>query len=69
MEDALLETTGRLCTENAVLWPLTAVDVSLGVVIANGFFFGNIICIAGEPCAFCRREVCALLTGTVRGLR
>jgi hypothetical protein len=67
--DALLETAGRFCTENSVLWPLTAVDVSLGVVIADGFFFGNVVCVAGDPRAFGRREVCALCAGAGSELR
>lgn len=67
--DALLETAGRFCTENPVLWPLTAVHVSLRVVIADSFFFGNIVCVAGDPRAFCRREVRALWAGTGSELR
>jgi hypothetical protein len=61
--NALLKTAGRFRTEDPILRPLTAVDVPLRVVIADRFFFWDIICVAGDPRAFCRLEVLALWAG------
>jgi hypothetical protein len=58
-----LKTAGRFRTEDPILRPLTAVDVPLRVVIADRFFFWDIICVAGDPRAFCRLEVLALWAG------
>lgn len=62
--DALLKTAGRLRTENPILRPLTTVDVPLRVVVADRFFFWDIICVAGDPRTFCRMEILALWAGT-----
>ena len=58
--NALLKSAEWLRTENPILWPLTAVDVPLRVVVADCFFFGDIVCIACDSRAFGRREVWSL---------
>lgn len=62
--DSLLKAPLELSTEDPVLRPFAAVDVSLRVVVTNSLFFGNIIGVACESCTFGRRKVWSL-----RGLR